>query len=156
MRLPHYILGGILNTIHPELYQTSLAASLKLQGEEKHEVVLAKWGTTFSALSLISNRSSPLHRDTKSRQDWYDLLVSFGTYPDATLHLPGLGLQFPYRSGTIAAFSGSLLRHGVSDHDADRVCVAYYMREKVHERLCVPMAGWMTTGRIGGVGTGGE
>lgn len=150
MQEPHLVLGGMLKIMHPDLYKSSLAALLQLQDQEEHATVLAKWGTVFNALSFISNRAAPLHRDSKSRKDWYDLLVSFGTYADATFHLPGLGMQFPYRSGTIVAFSGSLLRHGVSAHEGERACLAYYMRESVHKRLGVPMAGWMTVGRLEG------
>lgn len=148
MRLPHYVLGGLLNVLHPELYQASLAALVELQGQEKHEPPMEKWGSTFSAVSLISNRSAPLHRDPRSHPSWYDILVSFGSYTEATLCLPGLGLELPYPSGTVVAFSGNLLRHGVTEHDGERVCLAYFMREKVHERLQVPLAGWMTTDKI--------
>ena len=142
------LLGAILKVVHPELYHTSLAGLLTLGGREPYEPVLQQWGTPFNALSIIVNRQAPLHRDTQTRNEWYDMLLSIGDYSSAELHLPGLGLDFTYPSGTMVIFSGSLLRHGVTVRDADRICIAHYMRDVVQDRLQTDIAGWATVADI--------
>jgi hypothetical protein len=36
-----------------------------------------------------------------------------------------------------------MLRHGVAECEGERICLAYYMRDKVHERMGVEAAPWM-------------
>lgn len=148
MRDSTVLLGAILKVVHPELYARSVAGLATLHGHEDFETPLRPWGSPFNALSIISNRQTPLHRDTQSRREWYDLLVTIGNYSAATLSLPGLGLEYPYPSGSISIFSGALLQHGVSPADEERICIAYYMREAVQKRMNTGLAGWMTVGQF--------
>ncbi|KIO09185.1 hypothetical protein M404DRAFT_132845, partial [Pisolithus tinctorius Marx 270] len=60
------------------------------------------------------HRTTPFHQDPHSRSNWYDMLVMVSDYEDCVLDIPTLGLQFLYNPGTVVAFSGQLLRHGVS------------------------------------------
>lgn len=146
------LLGAFLRVIHPELYQTSLEAMLNLRGLPDIDLALAPWGTVFNALSIIVNRQTPEHRDSQSRSQWYDLLTTFGTYREAFLQLPGLGLEVPYPSGTLVAFSGRMIRHAVPACEGDRVCLAYYMRDAVQERLGSRAADWMRISQLEGPG----
>jgi hypothetical protein len=59
------------------------------------------------------------------------------------MELPSIGIRMAYKSGTVMAFSGKMLRHGVPECDGERICLAYYMRDKVHERMGVEAAQWM-------------
>jgi hypothetical protein len=43
----------------------------------------------------------------------------------------------------MVALLGKMLRHGVSDCEGDRVCIAQYMRDNVHSRMGVKSPGWM-------------
>lgn len=137
--------NAVLRVIHPLHYKTSLNCLLRLHNTH-HESALENWGTVFNALSVISNRETPYHRDNQSRHQWYDLVTTFGTYPDARLSLPGLGIELPYHSGTISAFSGRVLRHGVREAEGrpgDRLCLVYYMRESVQDRLGGQAGEWV-------------
>lgn len=58
------------------------------------------------------------------------------------MELPGIGYRLEYNPGTIVAIAGKTVVHGVGQCNADRVCVAYYMRDKVHEQLGIPGGGW--------------
>ena len=98
---------------------------------------LGHWSTVYTNLSLISNRKTPLHRDPQSRSDWFDLLATVGEYQDCFLNIPTLGVQLEYSPGTVVAFSGRLLRHGVIEEGGDRCCLAYYMRDNIHNWLGV-------------------
>ena len=59
------------------------------------------------------------------------------------LNLLTVGLQLPYPSGTVVGLCGKILRHGVLECEGERICVVYYMRDKVHERMGVEAAPWM-------------
>ncbi len=138
------LLGAVFRVMHPELYLRSREALLSLGQNPEFDEILQHWGTAFNAISVISNRITPEHRDTQSRKEWFDLLVAIGNYSAATLRLPGLGIELVYHSGTLVFFSGKLLQHAVDGWDGtDRVCLAYYMRDLVQERAGIPAAGWM-------------
>ncbi|KIO00462.1 hypothetical protein M404DRAFT_152837, partial [Pisolithus tinctorius Marx 270] len=62
-----------------------------------------------------------------------------GDYPPLDFVIPTLNLWLHYNPGTIIAFSGSALEHGVGAVDSDRACLAYYMHANVHQSVHVPM-----------------
>lgn len=70
-----------------------------------------------------------------------DLLVALGKYQEGIMTLPGLGVKLLYNPGTVVGISGRVLQHGV-ECDGERACLAYYMRDKVHERLGVRAPSW--------------
>lgn len=118
---------------------------IRLRSEPDLRPALQHWPSVFNAVTVLSNRETPLHRDNNSRSQWYDMLATIGPYEDACLELPGAGLKLKYSSGTILGFAGKVLRHGVAECKGERLCLAYYMRDKVHERMGVEAAGWMKT-----------
>lgn len=105
-------------------------------------VALDLWYSLFNGVQVISNRKTPVHRDSGTSSSWMDLLVTVGPYTTATFALPGVGVKLQYGSGTVIGVCGRLLRHGVEDVDGERICVAYYMKTNVQARLQVPPAGW--------------
>lgn len=151
------LMGGVLRIMHPDLYAAGIQALVELAGspelvKEGNDVlpILAVWSLPFSSYSIISNRKTPVHRDNSSRPAWYDMLVTLGAYEDGDLRLPGIGLTFDYRPGSVVALGGKLLKHEVPEVEGNRVCLAYYMRDKVHERLQIPAPGWMSLDKYGG------
>jgi len=104
--------------------------------------ILQLWYCPFSAVSVISNRSTLLHRDTGGRPQWLDFLIVIGDYQHGRFEVPGLGLTFKYNPGTALAFSGKIFRHG-AHCDGDRACIAFYMRDNVLERLGLPVGSWL-------------
>jgi len=47
----------------------------------------------------------------------------------------GVGFSLKYSLGTVIRLSGKLLGHGVPHVSGERICVAYYVGDKVHERM---------------------
>ena len=151
------LMGALLWIIHPELYAagiqalTTLASHPELVKEgDELAAILQVWSSPYSSYSIISNRESIGHQDNNSRPAWYDMLVSVGTYNEGVLTLPGLGLTFQYNPGTVVGLCGKLLKHAVPEVVGNRVCLAYYMRDKVHERIEVSAPGWMTLDKYEG------
>jgi hypothetical protein len=143
------LVGGILSIIQPELYDLGIQALSRLLAnpslcKEPEELaqILQLWYSPFSAVSVISNRSTPLHRDTGGRAQWVDFLVALGYYQQGQFEVPGLGLTLKYGPGTAVAFSGKIFRHGAKCV-GDRACVAFYMRDNVLERLALPVGQWL-------------
>lgn len=142
------VLSAILSVIHPSLYSAGREAVIRLrQNAEIHPLgnVLDKWNTVFSGLSIICNRTTPVHRDTQSRSHWYDLLTALGPYQNCNLGLPGLGISLEYGPGTVVGLSGKVLEHQVLSYEGERVCYAYFMRSNVLEWAGVDGGSWMKT-----------
>jgi hypothetical protein len=144
MRESSVLLSSVVRVIHPQLFQMGMEAMRRLGLRADLSDVVELWYCIFNGASVISNRETPMHRDNFSRCQWYDLLTTVGPYQEAILELPGVGLRFKYASGTVVGLCGRILRHGVSDADGERICVAHYMRENVQRRLNTEMAGWNT------------
>lgn len=104
--------------------------------------VLEYWGLPFSAISVISNRETVIHRDTKGQLEWYDLLFTAGNYSNGRMELPGLKLRLEYNPGTVVFLNGKVLRHGVSPVNGDRVCLAGYMRSNIASRFNSTDSAW--------------
>ena len=127
------LIGGILSILHPELYSLGIDALRKLwhssedsDNPQRLREILSIWYTPFSAVSVISNRTTPLHRDTYGRPEWLDILVALGKYEHGRISFPGLGFDYKYNSGTIVAFPGKIFQHG-AECEGDRACIAFYM-----------------------------
>ena len=136
------LLSSILRVIHPELFAMGLETMKKMAAAADPPDILRLWYSLFNGVQVISNRETPVHRDHNSRWEWYDLLTTVGPYQRALLSFPGLGLRFQYDSGTVLGLCGRLIRHGVSEADGDRICVAYFMRENVQKRMKTKFADW--------------
>lgn len=141
------ILSAILAVIHPKLYDAGWQITNRLRGtpEIGPQDVLSRWASVFSGVAVISNRSSPLHRDGGSIFHWYDILATLGSYRDCNLELLGVGITLEYRPGTVVGLLGCVLKHAVPSFEGDRVCYAYFMRDNVHEWAKVPASDWMYT-----------
>ena len=110
-------------------------ADLVAKGDDIKSI-LRMWTSVFNAVSVIANRETPYHRDYQSRPDWYNLLVTVGKYKEARLSFPGLAMELQYNPGTAVGFAGKIIWHEVARFQGERLCLAYYMRDKIHERLC--------------------
>ena len=101
------------------------------------------WPTSFSGLSVIVNRETPRHRDSGGGPTHFDALVSAGTHKGAHLEIPDVGLTLTYDPGTVVIFAGRLLSHRVPCwEDGERICLAYYMKDCIHERYGVERPCW--------------
>lgn len=143
-------LGAILRVIHPDMYAAGRDAIVRLSENpdfvtrtEDLMNILRIWATPFSALSVISNRATPIHIDTGARPAWPDILLTVGSYRYAEMDLPTLGYRLEYRPNTIVAILSKAIPHGVQACQVDRVCIAMYMKDNVHSRLGVRPAQWV-------------
>jgi hypothetical protein len=141
------ILSAILAVMHPDLYERGRETFKRFRGTPgiKRQDVLSRWTSVFNGVSVISNRTTPAHRDGSSLPEWYDLLVTVGNYENCHMELPGIGVSLEYGPGTMLGFSGMTLEHEVTSFKGDRVCYAYFMRDTIHEWAKVPPALWMKT-----------
>jgi hypothetical protein len=134
-----------LSLINPDLFESGLLMLQRLRHLETTEEVAKEWQSVYTGISIISNRMTPSHRDSKGRPEWFDMLMSYSepsTTPRLLIH--DLGLDLEYLSGTVVSFCGNVVKHEVKSWgDGDRVCYAHFMRESVRQRLDVPPAGWL-------------
>ncbi|KAI5999886.1 hypothetical protein F5J12DRAFT_784642 [Pisolithus orientalis] len=108
------LLSAILHVIHLEAL-ICLGEQAEQQADSDMSFILPIWSSTYSSM------------DINGWDPWYDMLVTMGDYPPLDFVIPMLNLQLHYNPGTIIAFSGSALEHGVGAVDGDRACLAYYM-----------------------------
>ena len=145
------LLGALLRVLHPEQYMAGMTALQAMADcpevvRESEQImrILRLWSSPYSSYSIVSNRMSVVHRDNSSRPECFDMLLTLGNYDDGEIVFPNLGVRLRYNPGTLVALSGKLIQHGVEEVDGDRVCLAFYMKDNVHERLNVPPPAWMT------------
>jgi hypothetical protein len=141
-------MNSILALTHKELYLCGLDAIHRLIFDEIQSKIhpnLHHWLSVYSAIQVISNRTTPPHRDKGGAPSYYDLLLSAGTHSDARMHIHDLGATFNYPPGTIILVCGRLLLHQVPPWgDGERICLAHYMRDNVHDRLSIIRADWVS------------
>jgi len=143
------ILNCIGMLICPELFSAGAKAIRKLKNGEKLNVWynnVKLWPSIFSGLEVISNRKTLIHRDRQSAPAMYDFLVSAGNHKETWFTLPDIKTKLLYDPGTVTAICGKVLRHAVKkwQKDTDRLCIAHFMRDRVHERLSIPRPDWVT------------
>lgn len=142
-------MSAVLSVTQPALYALNRECLLQLSERPELKDHLAVWGFVFNAVSVVSNRSSPTHRDQKSGHPEYsDILVSLGGDAKTVLDLVSLGIRCKYSSGSAAVFSGNVILHGVSDSVNDRVCIAGYTRPAVHCSVGLGAANWVTLAEL--------
>lgn len=100
-------------------------------------------------MDIIVNRITPPHIDAGGAPSFYDHLLSLGQGHSASLHLEDLDAQFAYLPGTSVFLTGRVLTHSVPGWvGGERVVVAHYSKDDVHDRLGITrptlptVAGW--------------
>ncbi|GBE79979.1 hypothetical protein SCP_0211810 [Sparassis crispa] len=137
------LLGAILAVVHPMLYAAGCQCLGLIQQDSELREMALNWLSPFNALQVIANRETPFHRDSKTRYTFYDLLATLGNYTCAWLKFPAMHVAIDYSPGTVVAFCGKAIRHGVTGADGERLVYAYFMREGVQNRLGIPAPHWM-------------
>jgi len=102
----------------------------------------------FTGLSVMNNRQTPTHHNNGGGHRWMDVLASVGPYLAGWLHLPGLGYQMMYKSGTVVGLTGRVVLHG-AHANGQHACFAFYFCENVMKALGIPSPAWA---KIGGNG----
>ena len=147
--MPFALIGGILSIIQPSLFDMGIQSLQQLESDpnlcdnpERLREVLRFWHAPFSAISVVSNRVTPLHCDTGGRAEWMDMLLALGEYDNGRFSVPAFGYKFKYNPGTIVALSSKIFRHGATCV-GNRAAVAFYMRDNVLNRLGLPSGTWL-------------
>jgi hypothetical protein len=143
------LVGGILALIQPNLFNNGVQALKKLYesghivhgSTEELRSILEMWTSPFTALSVISNRITPPHRDCKSGRTWMDILVALGNYEEGYAQFPSLGIQVDYQPGTVLGVTSRVVPHA-AECFGDRACIAFYMRENVWNKLAMGETTW--------------
>ncbi|KAK7676689.1 hypothetical protein QCA50_020049 [Cerrena zonata] len=142
-RDPFAVVSGILAITHPRQYKMAKEMKERIIASGDCKEALERWPMVFTAISVISNRESPFHRDLHESWKWFDFLLSFGPYDHAPLYLANLGIRVNNPPGTICIFGGRALWHGVR-RVSPRVTLALYMRKNIQKELGIQSAPWMT------------
>lgn len=132
------ILGALMSAAlaitHPEQYALARESLIRLsRAHPDLTTVLKIWPFSFNAVAVISNRSTPMHRDRGSGDETdYDEMVTVGGDDDVAIEFQGLGFKGRYRSGTIVCTSCNVHLHSVSDSpNQERVAFAAFVKRSV-------------------------
>ncbi|KLO08463.1 hypothetical protein SCHPADRAFT_835306, partial [Schizopora paradoxa] len=144
------ILNHVLALTAPVQHDAGIKAQQKIREDPKHvlsdkaRTTMQNWPSVFTGISVISNRTTPPHRDTGGSIYDFDILASTGTHKKATLHIQDTGLKFGYQPGVVVVLLGKLLRHSVpSWSGGERVCYAHFMRGNVLDRYSHQKRSWI-------------
>lgn len=138
------LVSGILRIMNPDQYRMGYEVIQGLMQYDQVVHALSQWPCIFNAVTTISNRCSPMHRDIKGSFPFFDLLISTGDYSTAPLSIQPIGIQFPNGPGSVCGLSGVGFQHGVAAADGARLCHALYMRKSLQLFTCVRPSSWMT------------
>jgi len=156
------LLDKLFSMISPDLHYAGSQVILKVGQDANlpigckawHQNQIAEmaraWPIATSGVSVIVNRASVCHTDNKGSKDWYDILLTAGTYKDCWFRLPDLELQLEYSPGTVVALNGRILKHEVIKwKGGDRVCCAHWLRPAVLKGLFTEgeLPSWVTQSR---------
>ena len=137
--------NSVIALVTPQLYDFGLAAACKV----KNGVEMAKtyrnvqlWPSVYTAMQVIVNCKTPPHRDEGGCPTHYDLLVSAGTHDNAAFKIKELGLSLSYSPGTLVSLCGKVFLHEVRQWEGERICVAHFIKDSVHDRLQCPRPEW--------------
>ncbi|KIN95436.1 hypothetical protein M404DRAFT_165954, partial [Pisolithus tinctorius Marx 270] len=130
--------NSICKVVLPDLAQVGKDAM-----QAKEDLVVMKnpsqtlWPSIYVGIDVIVNQTTPLHTDQISAPSLLDLVVSLGTH-NAKFHVPDLGTIFNYPPGTMIYLAGKILLHSVPSWEkGERIALAHYMKDAVHNRLGV-------------------
>ena len=147
------IIGGILSIVHPEQYAAGIGILRKLAQEptlvkngQHLSKILEVWAAPFNVVTVISNRQTPFHRDNGAYYTCFDILLALGEYQDGRLETPGLGMRFKYDPGTLAAFSGRILQHGVTCA-GNRACMVFHSKGNIMRNFGITNLPWVNVSR---------
>jgi len=129
-------LSAITSVVSLPLYDAGIKSISNLKG-----AVLTSdpvpWPSIFSGIEVIVNRQTPDHRDSGGSSAMYDLLVSLGNAYQAMFHLSDLGAELTYCPGTLVYNLGKVLEHGVHWEKDERIVIAHWFKDNVHDKLGV-------------------
>jgi hypothetical protein len=146
--------NAILALISPSMWEAGMDTIYRMQSGDhhhKHQIhpSARSWPSAFTALQVIVNRKTPLHRDRGGAPPIYDLLTSAGTHTYAEFCLQDLKATLSYAPGTVIVIAGKVLLHRVEEwRGGERICIAHYMPDAVINRVGVVRPDWVVRGDL--------
>ncbi|KAF5334254.1 hypothetical protein D9611_014586 [Ephemerocybe angulata] len=129
------LVGGMLAVIHPDLYDVALATWKTIHHcpagstrPDRVQELLGIWASPFTAISLIVNRETPIHKDRLGGQNYLDAVATFGNYVNGRFEIPALGMRFRYNPGCVIFLNSYNFAHGASRVEGERYCIASFFR----------------------------
>ena len=146
MAVPEALISAALRLMHPGQFENAVKARIRTMNDSLiREKLPARnnWPTVFTGISVMTNRTAPMHRDEKGENLGYDSLLNIGTAHDAELKLADLGAQLSYGPGALVALAGRILRHEVLKWGpGDRICYAHWTRRRVFDKFSLQGSEW--------------
>jgi hypothetical protein len=138
------ILNLLLALVHTPLYESATACNSAIFENSPDQYVCSLWKSVFHGISIISNGTTKLHRDTKGHIPWYDFLVSIGNAEDLYLDLPELRTSLYYKPRTVVALAGHAIGHRMEawEEGRERACWAFFLRKNLFDKFSVPVPSW--------------
>ncbi|OBZ77758.1 hypothetical protein A0H81_02872 [Grifola frondosa] len=125
------VVSAMLRVMQPDLYHAGMRCLRQLREEPQLREYVNRWTCVTTAVQIIANRKTPLHRDRAGRAAWMDILVTVGDYSGLRLKLPTLGMEVEYDPGSVVAICGMMLSHSVPPASGERACYAYFMSSEI-------------------------
>lgn len=128
------LMSAALVITHPEQYALTRESLVRLaRAHPDLKDILKIWPFAFNAVAVVSNRSTPIHRDRGSGEEKeYDEMVTIGGDPDVAIEFEGLGFRGRYRSGSMVCTSCNIHLHSVSESSvSERVAFAAFVKKSV-------------------------
>lgn len=150
------LLDKLISAISPRLHGAASKAMDEVRwgqpsegsttwGQSEISEVARCWPSVVSGISVISNRASLCHTDINGLKEWYDFLLTAGTYNECVFRLPDLELELEYLPRTMVALNGRVFRHEVVGWSGgERVCYAHWVRPTVLKALSIDIPSWVT------------
>ena len=75
----------------------------------------------------MANWATLFHTDINGRPQWFDLLITVGDYTGLDFAIPTIKHWLQYDPGTVIAFLGQMIEHGVGQVEGKQRVLSYYM-----------------------------
>ena len=88
------LIDAIFSIIHKELHGAAGTVMKKVRSRFRKYPAVQHWKSNFTGVSVVTNRLTPEHVNSKTGKFWYDILTSAGLHDTAYLDTPELGYTF--------------------------------------------------------------
>jgi len=132
------LIGAITSVTCPDMAKKGYAALDRIAARGLTSLPpYFRWPSPFTCIELLVNRSTGLHHDTGGSWTMHDVLASFGSGHDAVFHIHELGADICFPPGSLIMLLSKMFQHSADWTIGERICVAHFMKDQVHDRVGV-------------------
>lgn len=110
-------------------YEWLKAADAEFRKDPAYSALKHDDPSFFHGRSLVYNRQTAQHRDTRDPPTNLTPVLTLGPYTSGTMHLGDVGHDLMYNAGTLVMLRGAMISHGVTYQGGQRVCIAHFMHQ---------------------------